>query len=294
MRRRAFRLVGDAGGDQRLGDRPGDGPVGVERAVRVLEHHLDAGAAVGGGGLGAPADRERPAAQRDAARQGGRGGEQRPGDRRLARARLADERERLAAGDAEADAGDRRHPRAGEGPAALDGELLDEVGDAQQFAGRAGRWHRVTRRGRRRRRRRLPLVPPVRQAGRRRGGPSGHRGWTSAAGARGERMPAAQAVVAADGGQAGLPGGAVGGRVAAARAEGAALRRGARVRRAAVDRPGQPAVGVRVWRRVDQRLGVRHAGAGRQVRGGQRLDDLPGVHRQPPAGRARRPGPGRG
>ena len=100
---------------QRLGQDLADGLARVEARVRVLEDHLE---------LAPPLPQvlalerqEVLAVERDRARQRLRDAHDRPADRGLARARLADEPERLAARDGERDAVDRVDPA---GPAAQD------------------------------------------------------------------------------------------------------------------------------------------------------------------------------
>ena len=118
---------------QRLGDDVADLAARVQRRDRVLEDQLDLG----------PRRRawpRRPAAVRsvpvehDPARVGGGQLHDRPAGRRLAAPGLADEPERLAGEDVEADAGDGVDP-----PAPARRELDDEVLDPQQGLGRGAR-----------------------------------------------------------------------------------------------------------------------------------------------------------
>jgi hypothetical protein len=94
---------------QRLGDRVGDRPAGVERGERVLEHHRDPAphgsqpSAPEGGHVGA-VELDAPGGRLDEAQQG-------EAERGLAAARLAHQAERLAAADLEVDAVDGPHRR---------------------------------------------------------------------------------------------------------------------------------------------------------------------------------------
>jgi hypothetical protein len=116
----AARLIGD----ERLLDQVPDRPLGVQRAERVLEHHLQVPAglqqpgAAQGGQVGAAED--------DLTGRGPRGLQHRTRQRRLARPGLAHDAERLPRPHVEGHAGDGLdHARVGV-------ELLDQVAYLQE------------------------------------------------------------------------------------------------------------------------------------------------------------------
>ena len=107
---------------ERLGDDVGGGQVRVQRAVRVLEHHLDAGAAAGAAAvrrqlaMSVPSSRIRPDGGLDQP-------DERAGDRGLAAAGFADDGQRLARSTAKLTWSTARNVAAGH--RVVDDEILD-------------------------------------------------------------------------------------------------------------------------------------------------------------------------
>ena len=127
-RRSSSPPVGAAVQPQRVADDLRDPPARVERGERVLEDHLQLAAAR------AQVSRAEPDSSSPSKRTEPEVGcyelQHRAAEGRLAAAGLADEAERLAGGDREADAVDRPHPPdlAIDQHPGLDREVLDEVG----------------------------------------------------------------------------------------------------------------------------------------------------------------------